>query len=1487
MKNKLIVTLSCLLLVFVSAFSIACDLSSSTTPSPTIDTKKQESNTYVTDGWSDLEKYGYDLSDYAEEYEKIIQDISKATTEKQLEEYKSQFDALVKTANTAIEEFIDYKESALAALDESWKNCEHDTKNYEAKYDEIAGEMFDAATKAVIDAKKEEFAALLKQIEDDNAKADPDKELADYKQSALTEISSQWEAVAYPEKTDYQSNYDDIVLSIGNATTKEAVDEAKQSFATLLATVNQAGAAGEEQRELLLYINDTIDQIENTWNSITYDKTQYEPQYQTLISTIRGAQSKQIVDAAKKTFDDLIKDIQDSQAEVPSELDIYKQQMLSQIGNDWTTQTNLYGNLTAYQGQYETILAAIESAATKDLVDVEYQKYQSLTDTIKQTELPFEQYKSQVLQSAETSWDGLSSKTYADNIQADYEKYYTAIANSQNRTELDTAINKFNRFIETAQEFLTYASQAFQNDNATWYTLKLKVGEEFMSAYQTELAADTFDNVKNKQDVDAVVTKRNALYKKIEDAYDAFTAERTTAVTTAQSEWTELTEGYTLDSRFTTSYEGCLTAMGNAKNKTALDAAKQSFAELKTEVSAALSEQATLKQQKDALKKQIDDELSSFPDNVKAFFESRLSQMKKEVENITESIDISNYSQKLNELTNSANTLKEAFDSASGDNLETLCSYCLDYAYYEWNALTDLYEKQITDDLQSEHSRIIDEFKSAMTVTSINAAVTNFSNLKNTVKNNVVITSISLTKNAFVVKTGSSVQDFLDADVLGKSLTVKKSDDSTATVSITSTMFTQDKLDFSKVSVQTLAVTYQNQTVYIVISVAPDMTSATTIGTYEITGYNFKQLGTSLKLYDNGYAGISCKNHSGIALTAETEYFISYEKVEDNLYVLQKDVQLLIKTAKSGDTYTAEYYAPDTASTQYTVLDVYGNVNGEIEVYGEYTTAGKYAAKIQTYSYGQITTYIFLDKENGTVSCSALPEQRLPFENVENTTFNDYVLNGNSITLDVSKIIPTAKKNMEAAWKKLPDDTTSISEVKAVYDNFIEALQSSSSANDVLSICGNFSSFCSSLSFPNLSETTFNGETQLTAYVGDNVNDFLTEKLVGKTVSLKYSVNYTAGTSIPSTLYYTKTVTVTKDMVTVEGMTDEDKFQNAFETFITVSLPNSDSMTGTSSLSLSLTVKFDKTKLLADMQTTWDNLTAQNYKTSLFEQNYQTIKTNIQNADDYMLGMYVSEFNNLVENVKNLTVSYISINNENFPTTVEANSSIATFITEHVLTLKGVVYYEGAYGDGEEFTVTKDMVTYTPNDSTFTENTTYTFTITYENRTATLTVNVSCDVSSIIADFDKQWKQLSSDGYDTAPFDNYYRKNIVSALTNDSSQENVEYIKTQFETLVNEVKTGASSFYAELSGVESNFTVDAGANIEDFIVENILKGYLNVTYYSVYASSPVKVAITRDMISYNNTDSTFTGGNYTFEICYKNTLTGITIWVQVNEAPSN
>lgn len=1339
MKNKFIVTLTCFLLTLVCAFTVACDLSSPSQPSQNIDTTKQDSNTYVTDGWSVLEKYGYDLSDYAEEYAKIIQDIANATTEKQLEEYKLQFDALVKTANKAIEEFIAYKESALDSLDESWKNCKHDTKDYEAKYDEICGEIFMATTKDVIDVKKEEFAALLKKIDDEAKQDAPDKELV-----------------------------------------------------------------------------------------------------------------------------------------------AYKQQILSEIADDWATQTTLYGDLLKYQEQYAAIRAAVENAATKDLVDAEYQKYQTLTATIKQTEVSFDQYKSQVLQSAETSWNGISGKTYANNLEADYNQYYTAIADAQDWTALKTAINKFNSFIESAQELLTYAQNAFETDNATWYELQTTVGAEFMSAYQSELAAlETFDNVKTKQDVDDVTAKRTALYNKIQAAYDAFTETKTSAVSTAQSEWSELTSGYVLADNILTSYSECLEAMRNAKTSAALDAAKQTFTQLKAEAQAAISEQAALKQQKDELQKQIDKELNGLQDNVKAFFESQLSQMKKEVESITESIDVSNYQTKLSDLATKAQTLKEAFTAASDDNLETLSFCLLDYISYEWSAVCGAYKDQVTEDLQSEYLRVVDQFKMSSTLNDVNDTVQNFVSLKNSVKNNVTITSASLAKNIFKVNVNSGVQDFLTANVVGNKITVKYSNSTTETVNVTSAMFSADNLDFSKVSMQTLAVTYQTQTIYIVISVSPDVTNATVLDTYEITDYDLKRLGTTLKIYGNGYAGISCKEYSGVTLTDEAEYFVSYEKVADNLYLLKKDVRLLVKTSAATDKHTVEYYKPSEVGNQYTILDVYGNVTDTIIVYGEYNAAGNYPATLNTYSYGQITTYIFLDKENNTVSCSAFPEQRLPLTNTENTVFSDYVLNGTSITLDLSKIISAFQKDMEAEWKKLSTDTTTITEVKAVYDDYVTVLQSCSSANDVMSVYGNFSSFCQALNYPSLSGNTFNGKTELSAYVGDSVNDFLTENVIGKTVTLKYSVNYTAGISIPTTLYYTKTITLTKDMVNIEGMTYTDKFQYACELSINISLGDTSSM-GMQPLSLRLTVKYDKAKMLSDMQTTWDNLTAQGYKTNLFAQNYEMIKNNLSNADDYLLGTYVSEFNNLVENVKNLTVSTISVNTENFPKSVNANTSVQEFITANVLTLKATAYYDGASGDGEQFTVTQDMVSYSPNSSTtFIENTTYTFTITYESCPLTLSVTVGGNVSSIIADFDNQWKQLSSSGYDTAPFDKYYNENIVNALKNDSSQENIEYLKHQFELLVGEVQMNGP-FSAQLMGIETSFTVNEGENVEDFISENILKGSLEITYSSVYAS-PVTVSITRDMIQRSNTDLTFTGGNYTFEILYKNTLTGITIWAAVNE----
>lgn len=273
-------------------------------------TAKTNANTYVEDGWAQLQTLSIDLTSYTERYNKIKSDISSAETVEAIDDYKADFDTLkteIEAAN-AVKELADAKTAAIASLEASWKalkNAGVTLTSYETQYNQIKTAINAAATKEKVAEYKASFDTLATGIK---AEHDAAVAFAAAKAKAVADAESVWNSLSDQgiDLTAFTERYNTIKLDLSAATTQEQLASAKASFDNLLAEIEEENAAAVAFANAKTKL---LADVAVAWDELVEEGivlTTYVNDYEAIKANITAATDQEQLDGYKASFNALV-----------------------------------------------------------------------------------------------------------------------------------------------------------------------------------------------------------------------------------------------------------------------------------------------------------------------------------------------------------------------------------------------------------------------------------------------------------------------------------------------------------------------------------------------------------------------------------------------------------------------------------------------------------------------------------------------------------------------------------------------------------------------------------------------------------------------------------------------------------------------------------------------------------------------------------------------------------------------------------------------------------------------------------------------------------------------------------------------------------------------------------------------------------------------------------------------------------------------------
>ncbi|MBP3434228.1 MAG: hypothetical protein J6K50_03030, partial [Clostridia bacterium] len=317
----------------------------------------------------------------------------------------------------------------------------------------------------------------------------------------------------------------------------------------------------------------------------------------------------------------------------------------------------------------------------------------------------------------------------------------------------------------------------------------------------------------------------------------------------------------------------------------------------------------------------------------------------------------------------------------------------------------------------------------------------NFKNLVNEVRENSesgdYIYRTELEGDLSVMQ-GTDVDTFIKETVVGRDLYVYWNLAGEQTVSVTEEMIDASGFDSSEVGYTHIKITYEGLTTYVDVIVTPDMSDAKLLGKYTFEDVLSCALRSeTVAFYNNGYALV------------DGEFYVPYTN-EDGVISLNADDETVffLQEPEEGASTIGSYIPEGTA-------DVYTyTADGAVitfSVYGEYTEAGLYVTVISAYSDDvvmmQMTTYVYLDKENGTLD-GDFGEYTIGENNVltEDTSGGGSISGGGSVeekpVVDIEEQRNNLWNEMNDTWTEVQEQLKSwVDEEKITQDQFEEYQQ--------------------------------------------------------------------------------------------------------------------------------------------------------------------------------------------------------------------------------------------------------------------------------------------------------------------------------------------------------------------------------------------------------------------------------------------------------------
>ena len=360
-----------------------------------------------------------------------------------------------------------------------------------------------------------------------------------YKQDAITYANRCWNEllIRYPDvanNAEYTKRHDEAFDKIDAADNEKDLETALNVLYNLVEEIsnyynNQGGV--ENPDDLASAKEEMTTGLQNEWVNLSrlypdLKSSVYATTYADLLNTIEEATAVNELSGIWEQFYDLIEDINQN---LTPDVNEYKKWAKENIENDWANLINRFADLNndeEIKSRYNSILAGIKDATTKENVDEILNTYNQLLDDIykkydggQETPDITEEQKQDLINHLENEWKKLTSMS--EEIANKYsEKYNALLDRAQNVTtsaEIDNIQAEFKNLSDIIQkefsggDVSSYKEQVKSQIESKW--------QEFLSRFGSMEDTDfptRYEEIKNSLESAMTISEIDSVYQDFE-----------------------------------------------------------------------------------------------------------------------------------------------------------------------------------------------------------------------------------------------------------------------------------------------------------------------------------------------------------------------------------------------------------------------------------------------------------------------------------------------------------------------------------------------------------------------------------------------------------------------------------------------------------------------------------------------------------------------------------------------------------------------------------------------------------------------------------------------------------------------------------------------------------------------------------------------------------------------------------------------------------
>ncbi len=1075
-------------------------------------------------------------SEYQSSFENIRSNVNAAQSLEELYVTESDFNDLLSAVRKNLEVDVNaYIELARQSATEEWQKLEKEfpevagSEEYTSRYNDILKSLDVAADTAAVDKIMSEFDALAKEIRNSQSGTDLDKMIAE----CLNDVAAQWEYLQknysiYIDET-ITTGYDEYVRRIQNSSSADEAYANRQKCLDWLQNVEKTFLEQGDDYLLLKARDAALNEVMNIWRSAPDQVCNAQETIDFYNLTVDGINSATTVDEINKLKDEFSASMEQVVFEIS------KANVIDSVETNWNLMLRMFPSIpeTDYLDQYEAIKDRLGKATTSaELQDLQ-KEFGKLTNAIHDDEnvpMDVSAYAAVALQMAEEAWQEIVNEYPQATSNDDWTARYSAIVDSLGKasaeSEVEGAMNAFNELVSEIYEFYRIAEEKnmyVEKVGNEWNSLNSRyadrVTDEIANQYNEFVAriqsAETLDDVKNLANgcIDWIVGLREEFSKGGQDEellnYKNEVKNRFTSHRDSQLDFvTEMLQSeVVLPESVANTLERALGFIDAASSAEEVDEIYNKYYEVYSQgLYNALKEEffVRLKNYFDETRSNYEAEgLSSYADLCSAYARTA-DAFKKGIVDENCYYDVTYWAKEAAEL---KRQLEYFVQSPSEDtynyvNLLNVCWYRLDEAIrnsYDGNYNEFEYNIRSCSSL-ADAAKIFDE---AMTWIE-------------QISSEVRVSGMNLSESSFVVVQGSNEEEFLSdlIEVKGLKIIVSYTNGDVINLSVTRDMIATS-LDFSETGYFRIGVKCtvdgEERLLGFYVKVNPDMSAAKLTGSYTTTGAleRYFGYGMTFEFYDNGYVNCGGSYYSYVdngdykAVTIGNEVYLLVTRVEETGGV---EIKYLVDYFRPGNNYECIIQLNSSRfGTSYAVY-VYDLV-----------ADGKYVAVLSdglTDEYGIVgkTAYCYFDLENKTFNCTALGMDIKTYY-----TWNE----SNELIEDIRREKNDLLNRMAHEWDDLANGYNR-SCWESEYNDIVNSISMATDKNMLYEYEYKFNDLVSRIKNNTVMSVTVTFDTNYNVDVGADIEAFITENLIGKTLIVNYE-------------YGTVSVEVTRDMVSYDG----------------------------------------------------------------------------------------------------------------------------------------------------------------------------------------------------------------------------------------------------------------------------------------------------------------------------------------------------------------